>query len=228
MCSSWSTRICLVSYSRRPIKVDLPSSTDPAVTSRSSSVSRRFLEVANALPIFHRCFRDAVVCTCLAPFRHPRRRDLADHGVDRCGVTQHAPCAGHIAHGPETNGRGEGLLVRVALHEARDGVEHAVAPEHLAVVGEVDLRQLEVLARDVLPHVELRPVRDREDADLLALTDACVVDVPQLGALSARVPLAEVVAEAEDALLCAGALFVTAGAAHRGVEAVLLERIQQR
>src|SRR5262249_20243325 len=97
-----------------------------------------------------------------------------------------------------------------------------------ALVGEVDRRELELLARDVLPHVELCPVRDREDPDLLTLADARVVEVPDLGALRARVPLAEIVPEAEDPLLRAGALLVAARAAHRGVEAVLLDRVEQR
>src|SRR5205814_9929586 len=84
------------------------------------------------------------------------------------------------------------------------------------------------LARDVLPDVELGPVRDREDADVLALADARVVEVPQLGPLNTRVPLAEVVAEREDPLLRAAALLVAAGAADRRVEAVLLDRVEQR
>src|SRR5207248_1604658 len=80
----------------------------------------------------------------------------------------------------------------------------------------------------VLPDVELRPIGDGEHADVLALTNARVVQIPQLGTLRARVPLAEVVAEAEDALLRARALLVTARAAHRGVEPVLLDRVEQR
>ena len=63
---------------------------------------------------------------------------------------------------------------------------------------------------------------------MLALADPRVVDVPELGPLRARVPLAEVVAEAEDPLLRAGALLVAAGAAHRGVEAVLGDGVEQR
>ena len=46
-----------------------------------------------------------------------------------------------------------------------------------------------------------------------------VVEVPQLRALVARVPLAELVAEAEDPLLGAGLLLVAAGAAEHGAEA---------
>src|SRR5205085_5750745 len=114
----------------------------------------------------------------------------------------------HVADGAEAHRCGERVLVRVALDVLAGGVQHPVAPEDLPLVGEVDRRQLELLARDVLPDVELGPVRDREDADLLALPDARVVEVPDLRALRAWVPLAEVVAEAEDALLRAGALLV--------------------
>ena len=65
-----------------------------------------------------------------------------------------------------------------------------------AAVREVDRRQLDLLVVDVLPDVELGPVRQREHADVLALAVAAVVEAPQLGALVLRVPLAELVAEA--------------------------------
>src|SRR3954453_16332876 len=228
MCSSWSTRICFVSKSSRPISVDLPSSTEPAVTRRRSSVSRSSLEVANAFPVFHRGLADAVVGAGLAALGDVRCRDLVHDLVDRRRVAYNTAGARHVADRAEADVRAERLLVREALDELRDGVEHPVAAEHVALVREVDLRELEILARDVLPDVELGPVRDREHTDVLALADARVVEVPQLGALCARVPLAEVVAEAEDALLRARPLLVAARAAHRGVEAVRLDRIEER
>ncbi len=92
----------------------------------------------------------------------------------------------------------------------------------------VDRRQRQLFAGDVLPHVQLGPVRDREHAHLLALRHAGVVQAPQLGALGLGVPLAELVAEREDALLGAGLLFVAAGAAHQRVELVLADGFQQR
>src|SRR4029077_13186168 len=95
-----------------------------------------------------------------------------------------------------------------ALDVRRDRIQHPVAAEDLALVREVDQRQLQLLARDVLPDIELGPVRDREDADVLALADSRVVEVPELGPLHARVPLAEVVPEGEDPLLRAAALLV--------------------
>jgi hypothetical protein len=63
---------------------------------------------------------------------------------------------------------------------------------------------------------------------VLALLEAGVVEAPELGALVLGVPLTEVVAVGEDALLGAGALLVAAGAADGGVELVLLDGVEQR
>src|SRR6188472_1205036 len=229
-CSSWSTMTCFESKSSRPSRVDLPSSTEPHVTRRRSSVPSAVngLEVADTLPVLHRGLREAVVGARLAPLRDPRRRDLADDLVNRrCARTDTAG-AGHVAHGAEADGLRERLLVRISLDELRGRVEHPVPLEHLTLVREINRRKLEPLAGDVLPHVELGPVRDREDTHLLALADAAVVEVPELRALGARVPLAEVVAKGEDPLLRARALLVAARAADRGVEAVLEHRVEQR
>ena len=86
---------------------------------------------------------------------------------------------------------------------------------------------LDALAADVVPDVELGPVRQREDPHVLALVDAAVVEAPQLGALVLRVPLAELVAVGVDALLGAGLLLVAAAAAERGGEALLLDGVEQ-
>ena len=63
---------------------------------------------------------------------------------------------------------------------------------------------------------------------MLARAVAAVVEVPQLGALVARVPLAELVAQGEDPLLGPGLLLVAAAAAEDGVEAVVGDRVEQR
>src|SRR5204863_9481379 len=112
--------------------------------------------------------------------------------------------------------------VELALAE-----QHAVAQEDLALVREVDLGDLDVLAAEVVPHVELRPVRQREDPHVLAGVDSAVVQRPQLGALVLRVPLAEVVAVRVDTLLGACLLLVAAAATEGGGEALLLDRVQQ-
>ncbi len=67
----------------------------------------------------------------------------------------------------------------------------------------------------------LGPVGQREHADVLAGPVLAVVEVPQLRPLVARVPLAELVAEAEHALLGARLLLVPARAAEHGVEPAL-------
>ena len=63
---------------------------------------------------------------------------------------------------------------------------------------------------------------------MLTLAVPAVVDVPDLGSLVLRVPLAELVAEREEALLGACLLLVAPGAAHHRVELVLLDRVEQR
>ena len=139
----------------------------------------------------------------------------------------HGAGAAHVAHRAEANRFAEGLLPRHQLHEVGYRVEHPVAREDLPGVGEVDRGQLDPLQGHVLPHVQLGPVGERKDADALAGLDEAVVQVPQLGPLALGVPLAEVVAERENALLGPGALLVAAGAAEGRLEAVLLEGVEQ-
>ena len=69
-----------------------------------------------------------------------------------------------------------------------DGNDQAAAPHHRAPVRVVDGGHFQLLARDVLPHVELGPVGDREHAHVLARVHARVVQVPQLRALVASGP----------------------------------------
>ena len=81
---------------------------------------------------------------------------------------------------------------------------------------------------DVLPDVELGPVRDGEHADVLALAVLAVVEAPQLRPLVLGVPLTELVAEGVDALLGPRLLLVAAAAAEHGVELVLDDGVEQR
>src|SRR3954468_7482478 len=102
------------------MRVDLPSSTEPAVTSRSRSVA---LEIADTLAVLHRGFADPVVCTCLAALGHARRGDLGDDVDELRGLGEHASSARHVADGAEAHSRGERLLVGVALDMLGDGVQ---------------------------------------------------------------------------------------------------------
>src|SRR5215210_9425533 len=110
MCSSWSERIDLASYSRRPISVDLPSSTEPAVASRSVPTAS---EVAGNLAVLHRGLGGPVVRARLAALGDPGRRDLGDHVVERGRPRGDRAGAGHVADGAVAHPLGERLL---ALH----------------------------------------------------------------------------------------------------------------
>ena len=81
---------------------------------------------------------------------------------------------------------------------------------------------------DVLPHVELGPVGDREHPHVLALAVAAVVEPPQLGPLVLRIPLPELVTERVHPLLGPGLLLIAAAAAEHGVELVLDDAVEQR
>src|SRR5262245_677524 len=111
---------------------------DTTISSRNPDLSPGCLEVANALAILHRRLAGAVVGPRLAALGDVRRRDLGDDLFERRRRRADAAGAAHVADGAEAHGLGERLLVGIALDVVADGVEHPVAPEHLARVGEVD------------------------------------------------------------------------------------------
>ena len=91
--------------------------------------------------------------------------------------------------------------------------------------GEIERHHRDVLARDVVPDIQLGPVREREDAEALAGVLAGVVEVPELRPLALRIPAMAGDAEGEDALLRARLFLVAPRAAEGRVEAVLLQRL---
>src|SRR5947207_11799037 len=168
-------------------------------------------EVALSLAILHCRLGHAIVSARLPALGHLRGGDLGDDLAERAGRRFHRARAAHVADRAVANARAEGLLSIHQLHERADRVEHAVAREDFALVSEVDRWHLKLLLGDVLPHVELGPVGDRKHARVLAPADASVVEIPDLGPLALGLPLAELVAEGEDALLRRRPLPVAAG-----------------
>jgi hypothetical protein len=108
-----------------------------------------------------------------------------------------------------------------------DRQQHAVALDHLAVVRVVDGRELDPFAPDVLPDVQLGPVRQREGPQVFARAHAALVELPELGTLTLGVPLPEGVTERQDALLGPGLVLVPAGAAEGSVELVGVDGVEQ-
>src|SRR5690606_2000586 len=115
------------------------------------------------------------------------------------------------------------LLVGEVLEDALvvDHDQRAVLLDDLALGGEVQRHDRDLFQIDVLPDVQLGPVRQGEDADGLALLHVTVVDIPQLGALILWVPAVLAVAERVDTLLGTGLFFVAAGTAESGIETML-------
>src|SRR5699024_3451963 len=130
------------------------------------------------LPVFHAGLGDPVVGPGGAAFGDAGARDLGDDGGVVGGVGLDAAGAGGVADGAEADQFGAGLLAGQRLEEPGVGQEHAVALDDLTLVRVVDRRQVDVLALDVLPDVELGPVGQREDADVLALAVVAVVELP--------------------------------------------------
>src|SRR5882757_5195576 len=236
----------LESKSSRPIRVDLPSSTEPAVAMRNKvaincafSSSRKPLqipslrspqpsEIALSLAVFHASLGNPVVGAGCTPFGQPRNGRLGDHLGYRARRRLDAAGARDVADGAEPHGLLDDFLVLARLQVLVHREEHAVALKDLALVGVVDRRQLDLLGADVGPDVELGPVGQRERPDVLALVVPAVVQVPQFGPLHLGVPLAELVAEAEHPFLGPRLLLVAARTSERGVELVLPDGTQQR
>ena len=107
----------LLSYSKRPIKVLLPSSTLPAVINLSMSINvvcslfvclcsspcnlypaTCNLKISILLSVFHSGFRHFIINTCFAPFTCFGGYYFADNILYGRSVGSHSRGAGHIAH----------------------------------------------------------------------------------------------------------------------------------
>ena len=108
---------------------------------------------------------------------------LDDRG-DVGGVGVHRAGAGHVADGAVAH---DPVLRRSRLRAGRPTRPGTATCRRAAntsrSVRVVDLRQLDLLLGDVLPDVELGPVRQREHPHVLAGAVPAVVQPPQLGAL---------------------------------------------
>src|ERR1700722_1360525 len=179
---SWSSKSWRVSKRSRPMRVLFPSSTDPMVAKRRRSIVSTpssgppaggepgnvvmGLEVPLTLAVFHRGLREAVVGPGCSALGDPGRRDLTNDLLNRVGGGAHRTRAGGVADGAKAHRFLADFLAGLRAHPLADGQQHAVALDHLSLVRVVDRRQLDVLPPDVLPDVELGPIRKREGAQV--------------------------------------------------------------
>src|SRR4029079_10726558 len=147
-----------------------------------------------------------------------------DDFLDGCRVAFDRPRQRITAERPEAHLAVDDLLAWLEPHALVVGhQDQSVAGHRRPSRREIERHNADALAQDVLPHVELGPVRQRKDAHRLALVFARIVERPQLGALALRVPSMIAVAEAEHPLLGPALLLVASRAAERRVEAMLVE-----
>src|SRR5262249_21241883 len=99
---------------------------------------------------------------------------------------------------------------------------------HGPLLGKIKWHHRDFFQHDVMPDVELGPVRQREYADRLTWLDSGVEQIPKLWTLITRIPGMALRAKREDALLGATLLFIAPRTAEGGVEAMQVERLLQR
>src|SRR5262249_23380990 len=235
-----------VSWSRRPINVDLPSSTLPTAEKRSKSLvafcsrNSRMLwatgalisEVSFTLLCLHRAL-GIMIDHPRASLRSPRDHHLFDDVLQRRGRRPYRARARHAAQTAEPAEHPLALLTgrrAVPLTRCEEPVEDddlAAADDHLPFAGVVERIDRDFLQIDVLPYVELGPVRERKHTDGCLRAEPGVVEAPELWTLVLGVPLPEFVADRKEALLGAGLLFVPAGPPDGSVEHVMPESRQQ-
>ncbi len=148
---------------------------------------------------------------------------LLDDPGERVRLALDGAGQGVAPHGAEPH-RPRHHLTRLDRHPVVvDHDQRAVSLHDRMGSGEVEGDDRDVLATDVLPHVELGPVRQREHPHALPRGLAGVVEPPQLGALRLGIPAVLHGADREDPLLGPGLLLVTPGTAEGEIEAVEVE-----
>ncbi len=80
----------------------------------------------------------------------------------------------------------------------------SVSVDDFSGFGEIKVGERDLLHIDVLPDIQLGPVRERKDPDALTRIDFGVVEAPQFGALVFGVPAVELVPEREKLALWLG------------------------
>ena len=114
------------------------------------------------------------------------------------------------------------LHARIIHHD-----ELAVAFNHWPLLGKIQRHNRDILARDILPDVQLRPIGKREHADAFAFVFAGVIEVPQFRALLFGIPAVLGIAERKNTLLGAGFFFIATCATKGGIETIFIQRLFQ-
>src|ERR1700683_3660447 len=118
------------------------------------------------------------------------------------GLALDGTSQGIAAQGSESHAEHLRSLTRLQGHATViDHDERASASHDRSLGGEVERDDRYSLQSNVLPHIQLGPIRQRKDAEAFALALGGVVETPQLRTLSFRVPSMLAGAEREYPLL---------------------------
>src|SRR5690606_28486315 len=185
------------------------------------------LEIAFLLLLLHRSGA-VVIDDAALSFRARRQKHLLDDRRQGVRTTLHCARQRVAAERAEANPAQLGLLAvfeRHAIVIHHD--ERAVASHDGTLLREVKRHDRDVLKVDVLPNIELGPIRKRKDAQALAFVLPAVVLMPELGTLPFGVPAMLGRTEREHTFLRARLLFIASSAAESGIEPELVERLLQ-
>ena len=75
-----------------------------------------------------------------------------------------------------------------------------------------------MLSVDVLPNVQLCPIREREDSNTFSRVFSAVIEIPKLWALIFRVPSVRFISKGENALFSSAFLLIASGTAEGDIE----------
>src|SRR5580700_7782831 len=142
--------------------------------------------------------------------------DSRSLGLDR--AAQWVAAEGAKAHPPRLRGFASEQRQAVVI----DHNPNAVAPHHRARLREIQRYHRDGLELDVLPHIELGPVRQRKHPHRLARAQPRIIEPPQFRALTPRVPDMAGTAERKDSLLRPALLLVAPRPAQGGIKTVLV------
>ena len=150
---------------------------------------------------------------------------FGDDGVEGVGVGADRAGQGVAAERAEAYPRHQRYLPRQKRQAfVVDHDQRAAALNDRALLGEIERYNRHILRPDVLPDVELGPIRQREHPHRLAGLDPCVEQPPQLGTLIAWIPSVIGRAMRENALLGPALFLVAPRPAEGGVETAICPR----
>ena len=164
-------------------------------------------------------------------FSRSERRNPSSSSNDfrkRIRVGSNRARAGHAAERSHAARDSLRFLARQKVALGIDRHDGFAAQHHFPFAREVERHDGNILHVDVQPNIQLRPIRQRKDADAFALIEARIEDVPQLRTLILRIPLSHGIAERVDPLLGARLFFVAARPTECGIESAFGQRVQQR